>query len=95
MRDLLTTVPIAAPIQTYGLDPAADWRAVAWQPMPAGTQVTVDYQGQAFGQFRSPLFGPHNVQNVLAAVAVTHHLGAVQHRLRPGWRPFSTHQTAL
>lgn len=75
VRDLLTTVPGAAPMQTYGLDPGADWRAVAWHADATGTHITADYRGQPFGSFVSPLFGPHNIHNVLAAVAVTHRLG--------------------
>jgi len=75
VRELLTTVPGAAPIQTYGLDPGSDWHAVAWHADATGTHITVNHQGQPYGSFRSPLFGPHNVQNVLAAVAVTHRLG--------------------
>ena len=75
VRELLTTVPSAAPIQTYGLDPGADWQAVAWHADATGTHITVNYQGQPFGSFTSPLFGPHNVQNVLAAIAVIHRLG--------------------
>jgi UDP-N-acetylmuramate: L-alanyl-gamma-D-glutamyl-meso-diaminopimelate ligase len=75
VRELLTTVPSAAPIQTYGLAPGAAWQAVAWQADTTGTHITVHHHGQPFGTFTSPLFGPHNVQNVLAAVAVTHRLG--------------------
>jgi UDP-N-acetylmuramate: L-alanyl-gamma-D-glutamyl-meso-diaminopimelate ligase len=75
VRELLTTVPSAAPIQTYGLESGADWQAVAWHADTTGTHLTVHHHGQPFGSFTSPLFGPHNVQNVLAAVIVTHRLG--------------------
>jgi UDP-N-acetylmuramate: L-alanyl-gamma-D-glutamyl-meso-diaminopimelate ligase len=75
VRELLTTVPSAAPIQTYGLEAGAEWQAVAWQADTTGTHITVHHHGQLFGTFTSPLFGPHNVQNVLAAIAVTHRLG--------------------
>jgi UDP-N-acetylmuramate: L-alanyl-gamma-D-glutamyl-meso-diaminopimelate ligase len=68
-------VPIAAPIQTYGLESGAAWQAVAWHADATGTHLTVHHHGQPFGAFTSPLFGPHNVQNVLAAVVVTQHLG--------------------
>jgi UDP-N-acetylmuramate: L-alanyl-gamma-D-glutamyl-meso-diaminopimelate ligase len=40
-----------------------------------GTHITVHHQGQPFGSLTSPLFGLHNTQNVLAAIAVTHRLG--------------------
>jgi len=75
VRELLATVSIAAPIQTYGLESGAEWQAVAWHADATGTHLTVHHHGQPFGSFTSPLFGPHNVQNVLAAVVVTQHLG--------------------
>jgi len=75
VRELLTTVPSAAPIQTYGLEAGAEWQAAAWQADTTGTHITVQHHGQPFGTFTSLLFGPHNVQNVLAAIAVTHRLG--------------------
>jgi len=75
VRELLATVPIAAPIQTYGLEAGAEWQAVAWHADAAGTHLTVHHRGQPFGAFTSPLFGPHNVQNVLAAMVVAQRLG--------------------
>lgn len=84
VRDLLATVPIAAAIQTYGLTPGAQWRAVAWQPEPHGTRLTVQHQGQDFSTFTTPLFGPHNIQNVLATVAVAHHVGLTPAQIAAG-----------
>ena len=75
VRELLSTVPSAAPIQTYGLDSGADWQAIAWHAETTGTHITVNHREQPFGSFVSPLFGLHNIQNVLATVAVTHRLG--------------------
>jgi len=69
VRELLATVPIAAPIQTYGLESGAEWQAVAWHADATGTHLTVHHHGQPVGSFTSPLFGPHNVHNVLAAVS--------------------------
>jgi UDP-N-acetylmuramate: L-alanyl-gamma-D-glutamyl-meso-diaminopimelate ligase len=57
------------------LESGAEWRAVSWHAAAAGTHLTVQHHRQPFGSFSSPLFGPHNVQNVLAALVVTHHLG--------------------
>ena len=89
VRDLMATEPIAAAIQTYGFDPAAYWHAAAWQPAAGGTQVTVHCQGQPFGQFHSPLFGPHNVQNLLATVAVTTHAGLSRAQIAAGLSTFA------
>ena len=95
VRELLATVPIAAPIQTYGLESGAEWQVVAWHADATGTHLTVHHHGQPFGSFTSPLFGPHNVQNVLAAVVVAQRLGLSPgaDRCRPGY--LCAHQTAL
>jgi UDP-N-acetylmuramate: L-alanyl-gamma-D-glutamyl-meso-diaminopimelate ligase len=84
VRELLTTVPSAAPIQTYGLESGAEWQAAAWHANATGTHLTVHHRGQPFGSFTSPLFGPHNVQNVLAAVVVTQHLGLAPTQIAAG-----------
>ncbi|MGE3539426.1 MAG: UDP-N-acetylmuramate:L-alanyl-gamma-D-glutamyl-meso-diaminopimelate ligase [Candidatus Tectimicrobiota bacterium] len=84
VRDLLAQVPVAAAIQTYGLAPDAAWRAVATAVEAGGTRLTVQYQGQDFGVFQAPLFGPHNVQNVLAAVAVAHRVGLTPAQIASG-----------
>jgi UDP-N-acetylmuramate: L-alanyl-gamma-D-glutamyl-meso-diaminopimelate ligase len=89
VRDLITQEPIAAAIQTYGLDSAAHWHAAAWHPMAGGTQVTLHCQGQVFGQFHSPLFGPHNVQNLLAAVAVVTRAGLSREAIAAGLSTFA------
>ena len=49
VRELLTTVPIAAPIQTYGLESGAEWQAVAWHADATGTHLVVHHHGQPFG----------------------------------------------
>ncbi|GIX48960.1 MAG: UDP-N-acetylmuramate:L-alanyl-gamma-D-glutamyl-meso-diaminopimelate ligase [Candidatus Tectimicrobiota bacterium] len=75
VRALLERTPLRATVQTYGLATAADWqvRDVAYDP--DGTRFTVCYRGAAVGRFFSPLYGRHNVQNALAAIAVGTHLG--------------------
>lgn len=88
VRELLASVPIAAPVQTYGLESAADWSATVCQPTRHGTQVTLLYRGQPYGQFASPLFGRHNVQNLLAAVAVASHLGLSAAQIAAGLSAF-------
>lgn len=84
VRELLATVPVAAALQTYGLEPGAQWQAVEWQAEPGGTRLRVRHQGQDFGTFRTSLFGPHNVQNVLATVAVAHQVGLAPEQIAAG-----------
>jgi UDP-N-acetylmuramate: L-alanyl-gamma-D-glutamyl-meso-diaminopimelate ligase len=84
VRELLATVPIAASIQTYGLQSGTEWQVVAWHADATGTHLAVHHHGQPFGSFTSPLFGPHNAQNVLAAVVVTQHLGLLPTQIAAG-----------
>jgi UDP-N-acetylmuramate: L-alanyl-gamma-D-glutamyl-meso-diaminopimelate ligase len=88
VRELLASVPLSASVQTYGLESTADWSVAACQPTRHGTQVTLCYRGEPCGQYTSPLFGRHNVQNVLAAVAVAHHLGLSATQIAAGLSVF-------
>ncbi len=89
VRALLASASIACPVDTYGLTPEAVWHAATWQPTPQGTHLTVHYHGQLFGHFQSPLFGPHNVHNCLAALAVGHHLGLSAMQMAAGLATFA------
>jgi UDP-N-acetylmuramate: L-alanyl-gamma-D-glutamyl-meso-diaminopimelate ligase len=88
VRDLLDTTPIAAPVVTYGLDPSADWHAVESHIDGRTMRLTVQHHGELFGRFTTPLFGQHNVQNLLAAVAVAHHLGLTTQQIASGLATF-------
>jgi UDP-N-acetylmuramate: L-alanyl-gamma-D-glutamyl-meso-diaminopimelate ligase len=88
VQELLAGTPLAVPVQTYGLQPDADWRAVACQPQGHGMRATVLYRGEPYGQFVSPLLGHHNVQNLLAAIAVTSHLGLSPMQITAGLATF-------
>lgn len=57
------------PIQYLG----QEWQA---QLLTAeGSQFTVSYQGKVVGTVDWPLLGQHNVQNALAVIAASHHVG--------------------
>jgi len=63
---------------TYGFDPGADW-CVEEGPIEDDLQAfTVHHAGAVWGTFQSPLFGRHNLQNVLAAIVV-----AADHEIGP------------
>jgi UDP-N-acetylmuramoyl-L-alanyl-D-glutamate--2,6-diaminopimelate ligase len=53
----------------YGLGPAAHLRATHMQWDSKGLHCTVEYQGESV-EFSAPLFGKHNVYNLLAAIGV-------------------------
>jgi len=68
-------------IITYGFSPQADIRAVNLRTGPDGAAFDVAITDRAAGTHRTvegvrlPMFGRHNVQNSLAALAVGHEMG--------------------
>ena len=80
---------IAGSVQTYGLAAGADWRAVEWGAGEGGTVMEVCHGGKRFGHFVTTLFGPHNVCNALAAIAVAHRLGVPQEHIASGLASFT------
>ncbi|ETW97177.1 MAG: hypothetical protein ETSY1_23695 [Candidatus Entotheonella factor] len=84
VREVIANNPVAAAVQTYGIEPGADWRAETYTSSPEGTELTVSHRNQPYGQFRAPLYGPHNIQNVLATIAVANHLGLSPEQIAAG-----------
>ena len=68
-------------IVTYGLSPQAEVRGIDVQIGPAGARFSVAVTDRLRGERRTmtdmtlPMYGMHNVQNALAAVAVGHEMG--------------------
>jgi len=88
VRELLVAAALAVPLQTYGMQAGADWRAVDCQARQQDMQVTVLYHEAPYARLTSPLLGEHNVQNLLAAVAVAHHLGLSTAQIATGLSAF-------
>jgi UDP-N-acetylmuramate: L-alanyl-gamma-D-glutamyl-meso-diaminopimelate ligase len=84
VREVIANNPVASAVQTYGLEAGADWRAEAYTSSPEGMELTVSHHGQPYGQFRVTLYGPHNVQNVLATIAVANRLGLNPEQIAAG-----------
>jgi len=53
----------------------ADWRAVSVKQAEAFIEFEVRYNQRILGNIRSPLIGRHNLNNSLAVIALSHHLG--------------------
>ena len=62
-------------VLTFGLDAAADWRAVGIVNGPQGARFSLYRQGRSLGEFALPMAGEHNVRNALAALAVAAEAG--------------------
>ncbi len=67
LREIL---PLArSPVQTFGLDAGADWRARDVRAAPDGWSFGVTREGRDLGRFRLRQGGEHNVRNALSALA--------------------------
>jgi UDP-N-acetylmuramate: L-alanyl-gamma-D-glutamyl-meso-diaminopimelate ligase len=94
-RRLTTLVPrngllrfAVSPVETFGLDEGATWRALDVAHRDGLTHFQVQRDRRPFGRFASPLLGVHNVRNALAAVAVGAHAGLGAEALAEGLRAF-------
>jgi UDP-N-acetylmuramate: L-alanyl-gamma-D-glutamyl-meso-diaminopimelate ligase len=77
-----------SPVETFGLDEQATWRASAIEHRDGLTRFDVHRRGTLFGRFESPLLGVHNVRNALAAIAVGTQVGLTPKALIEGLRLF-------
>ena len=69
-----------APVEGYGFRDGAVWRVSDIAFDAEGTQFTVWKRDQRAARVRMPLFGRHNVENVLGAIAVCASLGVTPER---------------
>ena len=77
-----------SPVDTFGFDEGADWRAGNVEHVNGVTRFEVWRRGERFGEFESPLFGRHNVRNALAAIAVGAFVGLGAAEMADGLRRF-------
>jgi UDP-N-acetylmuramate: L-alanyl-gamma-D-glutamyl-meso-diaminopimelate ligase len=64
------------PVESYGFREDADWRIVMGASKDGLQHFTLRHGGEVWGEFRSPLFGVHNMQNAAAAIAAAAAQGA-------------------
>ncbi|MEO7191415.1 MAG: UDP-N-acetylmuramate:L-alanyl-gamma-D-glutamyl-meso-diaminopimelate ligase [Vicinamibacterales bacterium] len=76
------------PVETFGLDPSADWRATGITAVDGRVRFDVWRGSEPFGQFSSRLYGAHNIRNALAAIAVGHVVGLTSEELEAGLSTF-------
>jgi UDP-N-acetylmuramate--alanine ligase len=75
-------------ILTYGLGPDADIRAVNVRLSSSGADYDAVVFGRTIEELHLPMYGAHNVQNSLAAVAIAEELGLGDDALRTALRQF-------
>jgi UDP-N-acetylmuramate: L-alanyl-gamma-D-glutamyl-meso-diaminopimelate ligase len=76
------------PVETFGLDGEADWRASELQPEGDRIRFQVTRRGEPLGHFVAPLFGAHNVRNALAALAAGAAAGLAPEEMRAALEQF-------
>jgi UDP-N-acetylmuramate: L-alanyl-gamma-D-glutamyl-meso-diaminopimelate ligase len=64
------------------------WIAKELCPRSGGVSFDVAHQGAILGRVESPLFGYHNVRNVLAVIAMANHLGLSMDAIAKGVSTF-------
>ena len=62
-------------VVSYGIDAAADWSGRISMTPAGAARLEVRHRDGLWGEVIPPLFGRHNMQNILAAVAVAATLG--------------------
>ena len=62
-------------IWTYGFNEDALWRAVDIRDEKEGTYVRILRDGKEYVSFFSPLYGRHNISNILSIVALSAYVG--------------------
>ncbi len=77
-----------SPVETFGFDEGADWRASFMESTGDFTRFLVTYRTERLGHFELPLYGAHNVRNALAALAIGNAAGVAPDRMREGLRSF-------
>jgi len=76
VREILGAREQERRVVTYGLGEGVDWRAVDIRSSEGGgSDFVVLHEGQSVGEFALRIPGLHNVQNALAALAVSDYLG--------------------
>ena len=71
------------PVQTFGIAEGAMWRFNAIKETENGFQFQISYKGRNLGEFQTPLFGVHNLMNLLSGIVAVSNLGVSMDAIRP------------
>ncbi len=79
---------------TYGMSPQAEVRAENLRNRPGGVEfdVTIATRGESPRELKAlllPMFGAHNVQNALAAIAIANEMGIDDETIAKGLKSFA------
>jgi len=80
---VMEVAPLAlCPVQTFGMAPGAMWRVGKIDETEAGFNFEILYKGKSLGQFESPMFGEHNLMNILSGIICATNLGFPLDKIR-------------
>jgi UDP-N-acetylmuramate: L-alanyl-gamma-D-glutamyl-meso-diaminopimelate ligase len=71
------------PVQTFGLGSGAMWRLGEVKEDEKGFHFEIVYKSRSLGKFRTPLFGEHNLLNLMVGIIAAVNHGADVERIRP------------
>jgi UDP-N-acetylmuramate: L-alanyl-gamma-D-glutamyl-meso-diaminopimelate ligase len=71
------------PVQTFGLGNGAIWKVGKVEESREGFTFEVLYRNRSAGLFKTPLFGEHNLMNLISGIAVAINLGVPMDKIRP------------
>ncbi len=70
------------PVQTFGLGAGAMWRIGKVNESEKGIEFEVLYRNRSIGTFKTPMFGDHNLVNLLSGMIVAVNLGLPMDKVR-------------
>jgi UDP-N-acetylmuramate: L-alanyl-gamma-D-glutamyl-meso-diaminopimelate ligase len=70
------------PVQTFGHTEGATWRVGKTVHSEKGVEFELFHRRKSVGVFQSPLFGDHNILNLVSGIAVANNLGDTMDRIR-------------
>lgn len=70
------------PVQTFGVGPGAMWKLGKVTEDEDGFDFEMAYKGRSVGSFKTPLFGEHNLLNLVSGIVCAVNLGVGVDRLR-------------
>jgi UDP-N-acetylmuramate: L-alanyl-gamma-D-glutamyl-meso-diaminopimelate ligase len=78
-----------APVETYGIEEGAAWRGRPVRSDEDGLEIDVTHDGAPFLHVTTPLFGPHNLRNILAVIAAAASRGVPSAAIAAGLASFA------
>ncbi|MGD9032083.1 MAG: UDP-N-acetylmuramate:L-alanyl-gamma-D-glutamyl-meso-diaminopimelate ligase [Desulfobacteraceae bacterium] len=81
-------VKAKCPVITYGLNEEAEWKAFDLTVEEDQTRLTILKQGKEYMPLLTPLYGEHNISNLLATVVLSDFLEIDQRNLSEGVKGF-------